>query len=340
MREERVSDVAALVRNHLLLADTATRRDLDDGAVIQQTAKQSGCADRLRLLCVLTLADGRATGPAAWSDWKATLVRDLYRKTLMALETGRIPTRSSAIERARQVEAYEPSLAGRVEGVLATLPPSYVDSITIPDMVDEIRLLLQGPRAGDVRWRRDETGETDQSVVTICATDRPGTLARAAGVLALNRIPVLRAQAYSTSHGLALERFVVRSPAETAWDRFGSDLEAAYAGRLAVDSHVERKARDYRPPGSLRPEVRIAPEASRDSTVIEVRSPDALGLLYGLASALTDLDLDIHVAKIDTLGSRVVDVFYVRTLWGSPLDDEQVAEVERSITHRVRRLFG
>ncbi|MDQ4143470.1 MAG: hypothetical protein M3198_06965, partial [Actinomycetota bacterium] len=340
MRKEHVDDVAALVLHHLLLADTATRRDLDDGIVIEQTAKKIGTATRLRLLYILTLADGRATGPAAWSDWKATLVRDLYRKSLMALETGRIPSRSSVVERAGQVEAYEPSLAGRVESVLTTLPPSYIDSVGIPDMVDEIRLLLRAPRPGEVCWRRDETGESEQSVITICATDRPGTLARAAGVLALNRIPVLRAQAYSTSDGFALERFIVGSLAETQWDRFGSDLEAAYGGRLAVDSHVERKARDYRPPGPVEPEVRIASEASRDSTVIEVRAPDALGLLYALASALTDLDLDIHVAKIDTMASRVVDVFYVRTLWGSPLDVDQIAEVQRSIEHRITRLFG
>lgn len=339
MRASQTDDIAALVRHHLLLADTATRRDLDDGSVIEKTAKAIGTAQRLRHLYVLTAADGRATGPAAWGEWKATLVRELYRKTLMALETGRIPARSNIVERARQIEAYEPSLAGRVEQVLSTLPPSYVDSASVPDMVDEIRLLLQAPGSGEVRFRIDETGESGQAVITICARDRPGTLARAAGVLALNRISVLHAQAYSTSDGLALERFIVRPDPHTAWAIFEDQLRAAYSGRLAVEPHVERKAREYKPPAAIVPAVTVVEEASPDSTVIEVRAPDALGLLYAITSGLTDLDLDIHVAKIDTLGSRVVDVFYVRTLWGSPLDSAQTAEVQRSIEHRVGRLF-
>jgi [protein-PII] uridylyltransferase len=338
--EDRVADVAALVRHHLLLADTATRRDLDDGSVIERVAKTVGSPAHLRWLYILSVADGRATGPAAWSDWKATLVRELYRKTFIALETGRLPARSSTIERARQVEAYEPSLAGRAEEVLETLPPSYLDSTPLPDTVDEIRLLLQAPASGQVRWRRDHDPASGHSIVTICTRDRPGTLARAAGVLALHRISVLRAQAYSTSSGFALERFIVEAGPETAWDSFEGDLQAAYSGRLALEAHVERKARDYLPGGSIRPAVSVDEEASQDSTVIEVRAPDVLGLLYALASALTDLDLDIHVAKIDTLGSRVVDVFYIRTLWGSPLDGDQITEVKRSIEHRVNRLFG
>ena len=340
MRPDQIEDVAALVRQHLLLADTATRRDLDDGSVIERTAKAIGTAKRLRHLYVVTAADGRATGPGAWGQWKAILVRELYRKTLMALETGHIPARSNTIERAHQIEAYEPSLAGRVEQVLSTLPPSYLDSAPVPDMVDEVRLLLQAPGSGEVRLRIDDSGEAGRAIITICTRDRPGTLARAAGVLALNRISVLHAQAYSTSDGLALERFIVQAHRPGSWGAFEDDLRAAYSGRLALEAHVERKAREYRPPQPIVPVVSVDDEASQESTVVEVRAPDALGLLYAITSGLTDLDLDIHVAKIDTLGARVVDVFYVRTLWGSPLDAAQIAEVERSIAHRVARLLG
>ena len=331
-------DVVSLVRHHLLLADTATRRDLDDGSVIEATAKTIGDARRLRHLYLLTVADGKATGQEGWSEWKAALVRELYRKTLIALETGEIPARSDVVAKARQIEAYEPSLAGRAEAVLSTLPPSYLESAPVPDMVDEIRLLLQTPHSGEVRFRVDDTGDGDRVAITICTPDRPGTLARAAGVMALNRISVLRAQAYATSEGFALERFIV-TPEKPDWSRFEADLQAAYSGRLAVEAHVERKARDYKPTKRVVPEVRVVQDASSHSTVVEVRSHDALGLLYAITAGISDLDLDIHVAKIDTLGSRVVDVFYVRTLWGSKLDAEQAAEVERSVSHRVGRLF-
>ena len=88
------------------------------------------------------------------------------------------------------------------------------------------------------------------------------------------------------------------------------------------------------------PDIRILHDASTASTVVEVRGPNELGLLYAITAGLADLDLDIHVAKIDTQGDRVVDVFYVRSQWGSKLSAGQTKEVPRAILHRVQNLFG
>jgi [protein-PII] uridylyltransferase len=150
---------------------------------------------------------------------------------------------------------------------------------------------------------------------------------------------VLRAQAYSTDTGIALERFVVQAPAGADWERLSADLSASFSGRLALEAHLEQKALDYRPAVPVEAEVRVLQDESEHSTVLEVRAPDALGLLYAITSALGELGLDIHVAKIDTLGERVVDVFYVRSLSGAKLDEAQAAAAERAIEHRVRRLF-
>jgi [protein-PII] uridylyltransferase len=117
------------------------------------------------------------------------------------------------------------------------------------------------------------------------------------------------------------------------------DLEAAYGGRLALAPRVERKALDYLPSSPIDPDVRILNDVSPHSTVIEVRANDALGLLYVIASAITELDLDIHTAKVDTLGERVVDAFYVRTAWGAKLEGSQALETSEAIRHRVKRFF-
>jgi [protein-PII] uridylyltransferase len=159
-------------------------------------------------------------------------------------------------------------------------------------------------------------------------------------VLALHRVSVLRAQAWSTSDGLALQRFAVLAPGSLRWERLGADLEAAWAGRLAVEARLERKARDYRPSLPVVPDVRVLAEESAHSTVVEVRAPDALGLLHAIAAALGDLDLDVRVAKIDTRGDRVVDVFYVRSPWGAKLTDAQAAELTLAVRHRTARLLG
>ena len=338
--ENEAAEVAALVRHHLLLVDTATRRDLDDGAVISTVAETIGSPRRLRLLYLISVADGHATGPEGWNDWKGALVRELYLKALTALETGELPARSDVAARAREVEAYEPALAGRVEAVLASLPPSYLSSVGTPDVADDARLLLNPPEPGQVKHRVDPATEIGQVSLTVCVVDRPGTLARTAGVLALNRVSVLTATAFSTTTGIALQRFIVKPHEEISWDAVAEDLAAAYSGRLAVEARLGRKVLDYLPSGPIVPEVRILQDESVHSTVVEVRAPDALGLLWAITASLSELDLDIHVAKIDTLGRRVVDVFYVRSAWGTKLNDEQAVEVRRSIEHRVAKLFA
>ncbi len=334
------AEVAALVRHHLLLVDTATRRDLDDGAVINAVAETVASARPLRLLYLISVADGRATGPEGWNDWKAALVRELYLKVLTALETGELPARSDVAARAREVEAYEPALAGRVEAVLASLPPSYLSSVGTPDVADDVRLLLSPPQPGQVKHRIDAATEVGQVSLTVCVTDRPGTLSRTAGVLALNRVSVLTANAFSTTTGVALQRLVVKPHAEISWDAVADDLAAAYSGRLAIEARLGKKVLDYLPTTPIVPEVRVLQDESSHSTVVEVRAPDALGLLWAITASLSELDLDIHVAKIDTLGRRVVDVFYVRSSWGTKLNDEQAVEVKHSIQHRVGKLFG
>lgn len=339
---DELEEVAALVRHHLLLVETATRRDLDDPTVVEGVAAALGSPRRVRLLHLLTVADGLATGPAAWNDWKGTLVADLASRVLHLLERGSPPSPGDPEALAGRIEAARPALAGQAARLLATLPDSYVSTLASGDaaeLAEELELLADPPGPGRVRHRVDPSTD-GHGLVTVCAADRPGTLARTTGVLALHRVSVLRAHVWSTSQGLALQRFAVQAPPTMRWPRLGADLDAAWSGRLAVDARLERKARDYRPPAPLEPDVRVLPDESAHSTVVEVRAGDALGLLHAIAAALGDLDLDVRVAKIDTLGDRVVDTFYVRSPWGAKLSDDQAGELTLAIRHRIGRLLG
>jgi [protein-PII] uridylyltransferase len=331
--------LAVLVRHHLLLVETATRRDLDDPSVVEGVAAALGSPRRLRLLHLLTVADGLATGQAAWNDWKGTLVADLAGRVLHLLERGAPPGPGDPEALARRIESTRPALAGQAARLLATLPDSYPSAVDTDELADELELLADPPGPGAVRYRLDPSGD-GHGLVTVCAADRPGTLARTTGVLALHRVSVLRAHVWSTSGGLALQRFAVQAPATLRWERLGADLDAAWAGRLAVEARLERKARDYRPASPVEPDVRVLPDESAHSTVVEVRAGDALGLLHAVAAALGDLDLDVRVAKIDTLGDRVVDTFYVRSPWGAKLSDDQAGELTLAIRHRTTRLLG
>jgi [protein-PII] uridylyltransferase len=286
-----------LVRDHLLLSDVASRRDLDDIATIDLVAKAVGTTQVLHLLAALTEADAKATGPTAWTPWKADLVRALVLRVDALLNGDPLPAARTPSVRDEDLEALEP---GR-NRIIA-----------------------------------------EDSVVTVVTDDRPGVFSRVAGVLALRGLDVLEASAYSTPDGRAMSRFriVDRLRDETPWTDITSDLDRALQGRLAIEARLADRARSHarqrRLTTSERTTVTFDNAASDDSTVIDVEAPDAIGLLYRITKALSDLDLDIRSAKVQTLGAHVVDAFYVRDRGGAKLAERAVmAEIERAVLHAL-----
>jgi [protein-PII] uridylyltransferase len=288
-----------MVRYHLLLPDIATRRDLSDDATLSHVAEATRTESRLRLLHALTEADSIATGPAAWGDWKAGLVRELVDRTSLYLAGGDL---------------------GEVTG---TFPSA------------DQRALME---AGESLVRGE--GAT----FTVVAADRPGLFSRVAGVLALNALNVLGADAISDEHGVALEVFTVENSigGEVNWAKVSRELESALAGRLAVRARLAERARVYRrrtagpAPAPFESKVVMDNDASPRATVIEVRAPDAVGLLYRVTASMAELDIDIRSAKIQTLGDHVVDAFYVRDSAGAKITDEgHLSEIERALLHAL-----
>ncbi len=287
----------ALVRHHLLLPDAATRRDLDDPATIEQVAAAVGDHRTLGLLAALTEADSLATGPAAWGRWKAELVRDLVGRVSHVLG------------------------GGAADEVREDFPNA-----------EQLALL----RAGELVLR----GAGDQLMVV--ATDRPGLFSSVTGVLALHGLGVLDA-AVTTLDGIALEVLRVESsfgPTIT-WDKVVDDLHKLLEGRLALQARLAERAKVYggrgpRGPIQEPPRVYIDNTASRTATVVEVHAPDSIGVLYRITRALAELQLDIVSAKVQTLGERVVDAFYVRTGAGAKVEDPALmVEVERALLHEL-----
>ncbi|MET0729219.1 MAG: [protein-PII] uridylyltransferase [Acidimicrobiales bacterium] len=287
----------AMVRHHLLLPDVATRRDLDDPATLEQVAKAVGDSLTLGLLAALTEADSLATGPAAWGRWKAELVRELSSRVGHVLS------------------------GGAMEELRDDFPTQ-----------EHLTLLRAGTQV--------LTGDGDQ--LTVVAPDRPGLFSRVAGVLALHGLAVLDA-AVTTLDGMALEVLRVESSfgPTISWDKVTADLEKVLHGRLALQARIAERARVYgggRPKGPLQgpPRIHIDNDASRSATVVEVHAPDSIGVLYRITRALADLELDIVSAKVQTLGERVVDAFYVRSATGGKVDDPAVmVEVERALLHEL-----
>jgi [protein-PII] uridylyltransferase len=296
------------VRNHLLLADTATRRDLSDESTIARFADLVGTVGRNQLLYALTIADSRATGPSAWNASKAGLVRELFVKADTLLTRGR--------------EALETDnvLTGRREALDALVARHL-------DLIEQGRLAVE--------WDDVEGGSIQCTVV---APDRTGLLATVASTLALVGFDIASASAYSHPGGMAVEVF-------TGGDRFGrlasadererarATLEAALGGELDLDDKLRERTRRYRPRAPRRSrDVRVVvdPEASARATVVEVDAPDDIGLLGRIAAVFSDLGLDVTLAIVSTVGDRVVDVFYLRDASGRPLADRHAIDSLRA----------
>ncbi len=296
---EDVAVLQAMVRHHLLLPDVATRRDLDDPATLSLVAEAVGEARTLGLLAALTEADSLATGPAAWGRWKAELVRDLTGRVAHLLE------------------------GGSADDLRADFPDA-----------DQTALLRAGRQV--IRGHGD--------VLTVVTQDRHGLFSRVAGVLALHGLGVLDA-AVTTLDGMALEVLRVESSfgPTISWDKVETDLVKVLEGRLALEARLADRARAYgaRPAkGAVPapPRVQVDNEASHGASVIEVHAPDSVGVLYRITRALADLQLDIVSAKVQTLGDRVIDAFYVRGADGGKLEDPAViVEVERALLHELAR---
>jgi [protein-PII] uridylyltransferase len=288
-----VDALVAMVRHHLLLPDVASRRDLADPATVEAVATAVGDRSILELLHALAEADGMATGPSAWGAWKAGLVRELVTRTAARLSGG------------RHEEA--------------------------PSMPTAEHLALMERRELVVRIEGD--------TLTVIAPDRPGLFYRVAGAVALNGLDVRSAAAASSDDGMAVEVLDVEPAFGRApdWERVRADIERALAGRLALDARLSERARTYAPrrPVAARPaEARVLfdNDASAVATVVEVRAPDAVGVLYRITRALAEADLDVRRAKVSTLGHEVVDAFYVVDAGGQKVTDpEHLAEVERAI---------
>ncbi|MCK1798828.1 HD domain-containing protein [Streptomyces sp. XM4193] len=303
-----------LVRHHLLLVETATRRDPDDPETVAAVAQPIGDRGTLELLHALTEADARATGPGAWSTWRAGLVADLVRRTDAALD-GR-PAEAPACEpgpHSRRLAA-EVGRTGRPALVLLTAeqPQSAAAGSSEPDG--------SAPAATSPRPAGME--------LLMAVPDRPSALSTAAGVLARHRITVRSAELTASEAvggaGVTLLswRILAEYGALPHSARLRADLVRAWEGSLDVAAAPADREPSASGPGRVRaarPAPRVSVLAGDTDTVVEVRAADGTGLLRRIAAALEAYGVVVRGAHVSTLGADAVDTFRVTGPGGAPL---------------------
>ncbi|MEJ5364660.1 MAG: [protein-PII] uridylyltransferase [Desulfosoma sp.] len=323
-----------LIRHHLLLPDTALKRDLSDEKPIVRCAMQIGTRTKLRHLYLLAVADSRATGPGAWNTWRASLMDELYGKVDRVLLRGEWRP-EDVTERAEAIQAQVLALCpaedhGAVARWLENLSLRYILSQPSSEILRHFAMEKEVPHKGLALDARPMDGGLWQ--VTTACRDRPGLFATITGVLWLHGLNILSADIYTRSYGIALDILIVEDVPdplhpEGTWERVRSDLSRCVRDPDALTALKER----HRPPiprkavlGPKKPDRVVLDESASDFyTVIEVYTWDRPGVLHAMTQTLFELGLNIQLAKISTPGAQVVDVFYVTDLDGGKIQDPE-----------------
>lgn len=348
----QIETVAFLVKEHLFLNKTATRRDINDEATAVMCAKRIKEIDRLKMLYLLTVADSSATGPKAWNSWTLMLLRDLTLKTLKILERGELASRQvlEAVERKKEAlikSAGAPEERRRTASLLSIMSPRYMLH-TDPEEIRAHIDLYERLKGNPFVWQVTSGNVPDNRTVTVCAKDTPGLFSKMAGAFTLSGFDILGARVFTWRNNIALDIFEVKAPAdhdreEERWQKAHHRLSAALAGELDLRSEIYKRMDTYRPkkaqPKTRPHQVSIDNQWSDFLTVLEVYTYDFPGLLFLITDTLFQCRMDVWVAKIATKADQVVDVFYIRDMDGQKIDTpEQEERVKSAILKVLERV--
>jgi [protein-PII] uridylyltransferase len=348
LTEAETETVAWLIENHLIMSDTAQRRDLGDRRTITTFASRVQTLERLKMLFVLTVCDIRAVGPGVWNNWKAQLLHTLYWETEVVLAGGH----STITHKQRLAQAREelrralPSWSDLdFEAYAARLPQAYWLKATLEQKMLHARLLNMTEVAlaepiTHIRADRDR-GVTE---LTVIVPDHARLLSILAGACAAMGANIVEAEVFTTADGLSLNTiFISRafSYDEDEQRRAGNivlAIERTLSGQVRLQDLIAARTRqveEHHEVFHIPAEVSIDNSLSGRFTVVEVTGLDRPGLLYELTAALSRLSLNIASARIATFGEKAADVFYVTDLTGEKISSAHKQEAIRGAILRI-----
>ena len=337
MTPEETETVSWLVLHHLLLSQTAFKRDIDDPKTILDLAETIQSPERLRLLLVLTVADMRAVSSKVWNGWKATLLRELYARVSDVLAGG-LATTERDVRVARAKEAVSLLLHDWSEKdrtfFLGLGYPAYWLAFD-PETHARHARLVRSAEARGAPLTVDTQPMPSRAVteVTVYTADHAGLFSQVAGALAIAGASIVDARIHTMTNGSALDTFWIQDAQGGTFDaphrlaRLYVLIEQALSGRLHMGKEM-RKASQGLMGRRMRaihvpPRVVVDNRASNTHTVIEVNGRDRPGLLHDVTAAISEQGLQIASAHVTTFGMRAVDVFYVKDVFGLKIENER-----------------
>jgi [protein-PII] uridylyltransferase len=288
-----ISTIQTLIKHHLLLSATATRRDLDDPATIASVAENITEVGTLELLHALSIADGEATGRAAWSDWKASLVSELVRKTKLALTDNTVVPQPEL-----STDQLTRASTGKLDVAIVDRGSVYAVEIISPDRTGLLSIVA--------------------GVLNVLRLD-----VRSARTKTINNVAVMEWIVVPDPHAPDLTR-------EDLHRELVKGIEAEAKLGERIQARIEAYAQMPTIPVPA-PVVETFLDAATDATVIEVRSHDRPALLFSIGDTVRKCNIDIKSAIVTTLGAEAIDTLYVTEVGGGALTAERATEVASRI---------
>ena len=352
LSSERRRSLVLLVDNHLTLSSTAQRRNLDDPATVIEFSHIVKDRANLDALMLLTLSDGQGTSDEAWSDWKESLVWQLYNAARSYLAEGEgayLRNRRQRETQRRAVAAdLDASFADEIDAHFQWMPDRYFETFDAESIAEHLRLLREflerlhtrdEPAAAlrpAIRWKvQPERGHTE---CWVCTWERRELFAKIAGSFAAAGLSVLSADIYTRADNLALDIFRVsdRQQRGTLDPQDIDSVESTLQQALAVDKFdftplLQKARRRRRPPVRMQEldfptRTVITNEATNLYTLLEVQTPDRPGLLHELLRALGDLKINVVLSRIATEKGAAIDSFYLTDQSGGRITDPEVMQ--------------
>ena len=340
IRGDDVALVEFLVEQHLTMSRVAQKQDIADPEVVGRFAQLVGNERRLTALYLLTVADVRGTSPKVWTSWKGKLLEDLFRMTRRRLGGDALPATAVLDRRTgearRILELYGISEAAR-EGLWRHLDVVYFMRNSAREIAWHTRTLLAhvDTDRAIVRSRLAPTGDAVE--VLIYVRDQKDLFARVCGYFDNCNLSILDAKIHTTAHGYALDSFLVtdhgrsdyRQLLALIYKQLAAWIEAITPLPPPVKGRLSRQSRHF----PVTPNVTLAPDERGRQYLLSITTTDRVGLLYAITRVLATHDINVHTAKINTLGERVEDVFLID---GAMLDNERgQAQIERDLLEAI-----
>ena len=342
LNREECETVEWLVRYHLLMSDMAQKRDIADPRTVRDFAKAVKSVKRLDLLTVLTVCDIRGVGPGTWNNWKAMLLRGLYRETAAALETGleevNRETRADEAKRGLR-EALSGWDSKELRAEIGRHYPPYWQGMPHSAHVVFAELLRDLPD-DEIRIDLKPDDDRDATRAAFAMADHPGIFTRVVGALALVGANVVDARTYTTKDGYATAVFWVQDAQGAPFEagrlkRLSQMIDKTLRGEVVASEalkprdKIKKRERAFKVPTH----ITFDNDGSEIYTIIEVDTRDRPGLLHDLCRTLAGSNVYIASAVIATYGEQVVDTFYVKDMFGLKFHSETK---QRTLEKRLR----